>query len=335
VDLVLRAVSEAVPGREWSAAWKQGWPLYRRWFHRGGGAGPRLGECRAALERHMPELVPLLDELRRVGGVDAEGARFLSLYRPPAFSVGCSQAVWLRGEPMLVRNYDYHPGLFEGRIWSTRWAGTGVIGTADCLWGLLDGMNEHGLAVALAYGGRRDVGDGFGVPVILRYVLQVARNRDEAVAALARIPSHMAYNVSVVDASGGVATVELIPDRAARVTERAVATNHQEGFSAARHPLAMSSLAREQVLVHRLRSPEETPSSFAAAFLEPPLHRRLGPDGYGTLYTAAYRPGLGVVDFRWPGLSWRHSFDSFDAGQVTVQLASVGAPRVRPRVRPA
>jgi predicted choloylglycine hydrolase len=283
----------------------------------------------------MPELLPLLDELRAVAGADAEGTRFLTLYRPPPFAVGCSQAIWLRGQPTLVRNYDYHPRLFEGRLWHTRWLGTAVIGTGDCLWGLLDGMNEHGLAVALAYGGRHDLGDGFGVPLILRYLLQVCRDRDQAVAALERLPSHMAYNVSVVDRAGGSATVELIPDRPARVTSRAAATNHQQGFSATRHPLTMSSLAREQVLVHRLRALEETAASFAAAFLEPPLYRRLDADGYGTLYTASYRPRRGVVHYRWPGLSWRHSFDAFDEGRVTVQLARAASESGGAKRRPA
>ena len=30
-------------------------------------------------------------------------------------------------------------------------------------------MNEYGLVVALSFGGSREVGDGFGIPLILRY----------------------------------------------------------------------------------------------------------------------------------------------------------------------
>ena len=47
-----------------------------------------------------------------------------------------------------------------------------MLGTSDLLWGLLDGMNEDGLAVSLTFGGRQDVGDGFGIPLVLRYVLE-------------------------------------------------------------------------------------------------------------------------------------------------------------------
>ena len=44
---------------------------------------------------------------------------------------------------------------------------------SDCLWGLLDGVNDAGLAVSLTFGGRRDVGDGFGIPIVVRYLLEV------------------------------------------------------------------------------------------------------------------------------------------------------------------
>ena len=43
---------------------------------------------------------------------------------------------------------------------------------SDCLWGLLDGMNDRGLAVSLTFGGRPDVGDGFAIPLVVRYVLE-------------------------------------------------------------------------------------------------------------------------------------------------------------------
>jgi hypothetical protein len=36
-------------------------------------------------------------------------------------------------------------------------------------------------------------------------------------------------------------------------------------------------------------------------------------DGFGTMYTAAYRPNDGVVDYVWPGSTWRRGFDSPDA----------------------
>ncbi len=65
---------------------------------------------------------------------------------------------------------------------------------SDGLWGLLDGMNAAGLVLSLTFGGRQVVGEGFGVPLILRYVLEFCRTTEEATEVLARIPCHMTYN---------------------------------------------------------------------------------------------------------------------------------------------
>jgi predicted choloylglycine hydrolase len=73
--------------------------------------------------------------------------RLLALYPPPPDVTACSQGVWTCGAPVLVRNHDYTPSLFEGVIFSSAWTGRRVVGMGDCLWGLLDGMNDAGLAV--------------------------------------------------------------------------------------------------------------------------------------------------------------------------------------------
>ena len=66
---------------------------------------------------------------------------------------------------------------------NTGYLGRRVVGTEDCGWGLLDGVNDAGLAVSLTFGGRPQVGDGFGIPLILRYVLQTCTDVDQAVGA--------------------------------------------------------------------------------------------------------------------------------------------------------
>ena len=132
------------------------------------------------------------------GGGDV-AARFLSLYCPPQYLTGCSQAAWQGGEPLLVRNYDYDPRAFEATVLRSAWGDRQVLGTSDCLVGLVDGINDAGLAVSLTFGGRRVVGRGFGMPILLRHVLQTCGTTPEAVRVLAGLPTHMAYNVTVVD----------------------------------------------------------------------------------------------------------------------------------------
>ena len=84
---------------------------------------------------------------------------------------------------------------------------------SDCLWGLLDGMNERGLAVSLTFGGRRVLGDGFGIPIVVRYLLETCDRVAEVRATLARLPYSLSHNLTVVDREGDVLTAYLSPDR--------------------------------------------------------------------------------------------------------------------------
>ncbi|NBP86500.1 MAG: hypothetical protein EBU54_15470, partial [Mycobacteriaceae bacterium] len=130
-------------------------------------------------------------------------------------------------ERALIRNYDYHPDLFERVVMSTRFADRAVIGTSDCLWGLLDGMNSDGLAVSLTFGGAKGSGPGFGIPLVVRYLLEVAGTTAEALAALARIPVSMSYNLTLTDRKRDTRTVYLAPAGAMEVRDVPLATNHR------------------------------------------------------------------------------------------------------------
>lgn len=52
-----------------------------------------------------------------------------------------------------------------------------------------------------------------------------------------------------------------------------------------------------------------------------PLFSTAYDSGFGTLYTAAYRPAEGSVDYRWPSFSWRLAFSPFVEGEHTEVLA--------------
>jgi len=319
--LRFRAVEEVSPGPVWRALFAEFWPAYRRWYLQGGETSlPYYLECARALKAHMPELVDTYETLvALVGGGDLE-ARFLSMYCPPPYVSGCSQAVWPGSHPVLMRNYDYPAQLCEGVILKTSWNGRAVIGASDCNWGLLDGMNEDGLAVSLAFGGRRVVGPGFGVPIMLRYVLQTCTWIGEAAAALVRIPVHMSYNVTMVDSSGDFATVYLAPDRAGVVRRTAVATNHQRRIEWHQHASATASVERERRLLLMLQDNELSPEALRSSFLRPPIYSTAFARGFGTLYSAAYWPTERRTEFFWPLEAWHQSFDAFTPGERSIRF---------------
>lgn len=321
MHLIFRAISEPRPGPRWAGVFSEYWPAYRRWWAKDGlSVRPSYAECQRALKRHMPEIVPLWQDLAELAGGGDDAARFLSFYGPPAYLTACSQAIWPGEEPLLVRNYDYSPRAFDALLLHSQWQGRTVLGMTDGLFGLVDGMNDAGLAVSLTFGGRREVGEGFGVPLILRYILQTCETADEAGAALARIPSHMSYNVTVLDRARRYLTAYLAPDRQTIVTRAAVATNHQERVEWVGHARFTATVERERFLLQRLTLHVEPAEKFIAAFLRPPLYSTAFGQGFGTLYTAAYRPAQGLLDIHWPGSVWHQGLDGFTESGRSIRV---------------
>ena len=321
-NLTMYGIHEAQPGPRWRALFEATWPGYRAWYLRAGReARPEPTEAAVALSRHMPELLPVWAKLSEQTGFDQLATTMLTQWDLPAFApAGCSQVAVAAPEPMLLRNYDYHPELFEGVSISTDYLQP-VIGTSDCLWGLLDGMNEAGLTISLTFGGDRCVGTGFAIPLVVRYLLETCRTVPEAWQAVQRLPIAMSYNLTMIDTAGHSGTARVGPDRPAEFRARTLATNHRwdaptdPGHAARYHSVERLDLLKSMVVDH------DDSAQLVTALLRPPLHAVDYRNGFGTLYTAEYRPASGSVTYHWPGTSWRRSFDSPDE-QTSVVLAA-------------
>lgn len=313
LELTYFLIREDVPGQRWRQLFDAVWPGYRAWYLQDGDAArPTLPAARDALERFMPELMPAWSRLVELVGDDPTAARMLTLYNPPAFLPGCSQVAIPGPKPMLIRNYDYHPDLCERVIYSSCFTDRRVIGAGDCLWGLLDGMNDHGLAVSLTFAGQRGAGTGFGIPLVVRYLLETAGSVADGVRVLGRVPVHMAYNLMLVD-GGDAVTVLVQPGAPPEVFDLRAATNHRGTVPLdAAHATRFRSVERQQALFDLLDQIDTARDRADAieTFLRPPLYSTEFDRAFGTLYTAAYRPAAGVVDFVWPGSRWRLDFDS-------------------------
>lgn len=314
MQLIFRTVSEDRPGPKWRGLFDLHWPAYRHWFLSDGiEERPTYAEGRAMLKAHMPELLDTYDTLCEAAGGGDIAARFLSLYRPPAYLTGCSQVVWPEG-PLLIRNYDYNPALCEGLILRSCWNGRPVLAMVDCLWGVLDGVNDAGLAISLTFGGRRVVGDGFGIPIVLRYILEFCETAKEAGEVLRRVPVHMAYNVTAVDRNGTFVTAFMAPDRETVVRPVPIAANHQGVVDWHTYARFTSTRERERFIYFRLRDPEMTSERLLTCFLRSPLYTTAYDHGFGTLYTSAYDASTRSARYVWPDGEWRQSIDGFTEG---------------------
>jgi predicted choloylglycine hydrolase len=318
MELAFEAIAEDRPGPKWRALFDRHWHAYSRWFLREGvRARPTYMASLRAIRQHMPELLPAYEAISEAaGGGDLE-ARFLAMWCPPLYVGGCSQLILTGDEPALIRNYDYSPKLLEGSWFASRLNGRRVLAMGDCLWGVLDGINEDGLALSLSFGGRTVVGKGFGIPIVMRYALEFASSVLEAVKIFERVPVHMSYTISAVDRAGRYATIFVNPDRPVEVTEQLVSTNHQHEVEWPRHATATRSVERADALksVTRHKTDEAL-----AAFFRPPLFQISYEKGYGTLYTALYRPTDASCELVWEHERWRQSCADFRDGAKTVQL---------------
>ncbi|GAB2566705.1 C45 family autoproteolytic acyltransferase/hydolase [Leucobacter ruminantium] len=321
-------IVEDRPGERWRALFDAVWPGYRAWYLRDGdGARPDLATAERMLRLHMPELVPTWERLVSLTGGDETAARMLTLWNPPRFLPGCSQVAVSAPEPVLLRNYDYGLELFEQVHSSTRYGSRRVIGTSDCLWGLLDGMNEDGLAISLAFGGRPGDGDGFAAPLVVRYLLEVAGDVAEALRRLETIPVSMFYNLSMVDVGGETATAYVGPGMRPEVTRDPVATNHR-----GRHPeypehaRRFRSVERQELLTDAVE--RDGADGAAAAMLGPEAFSHDYDNAFGTLYTAVYRPRRGEVEYLWHSRSWTRTLTSTE--ETIIVTLDDDAPEPRP-----
>ncbi len=304
------AADEPLPGEAWRQRFIAGWPAMRTWYLKEGLAPrPTVPAARAALQRHMPELLPVYERLCALVGDDDIAHRCLSCLDPPPVIAGCSQAVWLgEGGPALLRNYDFELQLTSGCVEMASWGGRRVITMAQRAWGALDGMNEDGLVASLTFGGSFARGRGFSMILVLRYVLETCRTVTEAVAVLTRVPVPMSQNVTVLDRSGAFATVFVGPDRTPLVTDGRVCANHQD------RPIPPQQETRWHAGAPRESSAERSGAAACGsrrrstdahrAMLKPPLYRACRADGYATVYTASTAAcGHRGLHLAWQGLA--------------------------------
>ena len=122
---------------------------------------------------------------------------------------GCSS---LAKDGIYIRNYDYHPKTYEGRLLLVKPSGGyASIGFSGRGIGRIDGLNEKGLAVGFHFVNRLKPGEGFICTTIARIILDTCKDSDEAIDVLRKLPHRHSFNYSLYDRSGKAAVVEASP----------------------------------------------------------------------------------------------------------------------------
>lgn len=328
MHLTFKSLTEERPADALRQAFAHGWPGWSAWMRKRRTVTTKdVRDARLALRQHMPEFETLWDRWQEVCGDAPETAVFLSFWSPPRYLVQCSQAVMADDQgPLLIRNYDLDPKVNEATLLSSNWRGRRVAGMVEGIVGLADGMNDAGLAASLTFGGRTVSSNGFGIPLIIRYVLELCTDVQQAVEALRTVPSHMSYNVTVADTAGGWATVMLAPDRPAIVTDDRFTTNHQLGVEWPRHGRFSNTLERAKHLASMFESTHLSTDLLINEFLRAPLASTGYEKGFGTIYTAVYRPLARRMSLHWmDGAREDHALENVIPGERFIHYSSAGS----------
>jgi predicted choloylglycine hydrolase len=323
IEKTFRAVSVGKDLESLRDLFRANWPSYKRWFFNEGERNrASYLESRQSLSYYMPELMPLYDSLLTALDCDDQQARFLCLYNPPPVASACSQFIVTKPFSVLIRNYDFPPQKCDGIILCTTWGDARVLAMGDCIWGVLDGVNSAGLAVSLSLGGAGIHGDGFGVTLILRYLLQTCDSVDLALKTLGRIPISMDYNIALVDSTGDSATAYVAPLREPQITAHRFSANHPPDTLNCRLSAFSDSRQRQREMKRLDGEADLSPDEIGKAFLKTPIYRPYERFTSGTLYTVLYYPASRQAAFHWPGRVWQLSLDHFQQGELKIRYGS-------------
>jgi len=183
-------------------------------------------------------------------------------YRVYAKDSGCSV---FTAEDFLVRNYDYHPATYDGRLtfFQPNDGGYATMAPVSRVTGRMDGINEHGLTMGYNFMHRKKPGDGFVCYMIGRLILETCRDVDEAVTLLKAIPHRSSFSYILLDKKGITQIVEVTP-RDINIREHHYCTNHFEVLTHENRKVLTDSKERMQAMTAQVNSGLTAKQAFTA-----------------------------------------------------------------------
>ncbi|MBD5551677.1 MAG: acyl-CoA--6-aminopenicillanic acid acyl-transferase [Lachnospiraceae bacterium] len=137
-------------------------------------------------------------------------------YNIPVEIRGCTAFAFTKGNRVIYgRNNDLPPYLKKGsksEIYAPDGGGRFQITTSSFINGE-EGLNEHGLAVAMTFvmTDIEKIQAGFNSCFIVRYLLEKAKNAEQAISLLQKLPIASNCNILLADRSGRMVVAECTP----------------------------------------------------------------------------------------------------------------------------
>ena len=310
--LTFEAIEQLEPGPRWAELFEAHWPRYRAWFLQEGEAARTVVRRLAARAAGAHARARAGVRARRASSQEAATSRRASSQcgrRRPISPAARRRSGRGDGARCSRATTTTRPSGSRARSFTRAWVRP-VIGIGRLRVGPArrdERCRPRGLARVRRQEGRRR---GFGVPIVVRYLLETCETTEQARATLpaAAVPPRAHPD----DRRSRGRRLHGVPRARSRVelTTAVAATNHQGSVEWHEHAPATRSVERQRML-ERLVSDAGSADGFVEGFLEPPLFATDGDRRLGTLYTVAYHVGEGRAEFRWPELSWDQSFGGF------------------------
>ncbi|MDY0408013.1 C45 family peptidase [Virgibacillus soli] len=169
-------------------------------------------EIKSVLQKYCPQLLEEIVGIQE--GLEISEVDVFQLFAgydmPKLQTFGCTSVAT---KDFYVRNYDFSPEIYDGSfLVYENLEGDQVCGNSQMLVGRLDGMNHHGLVVGLHYVHQEPYRKGFLCSTIVRIVLEICCNVEEAIDLLKELPHASSYNYSLMDKEGNIAVFESSTD---------------------------------------------------------------------------------------------------------------------------
>jgi predicted choloylglycine hydrolase len=168
-------------------------------------------------------------------------------YRVNINPSGCSIVVV---EDYMIRNYDYHPKTYDGRmlLFQPTDGGYSTIGLSQKITGRSDGMNEKGLSMGYTFMNRKRPGDGFVCYMIGRLLLEYCANTEEAIDLLKEIPHRGSFSYLLFDINSTIPSIVETSPRRVEVRRGYTCTNHFKILTEENRRVLDDSKKREQMM---------------------------------------------------------------------------------------
>ena len=248
--------------------------------------------CEAIISQHAPELLEELQGCIDGSGYNADAMKALviGLDDEPACSIVALGGPWTPdGNILFGRNYDGSSSFTEfNTVYRTApHNALASFGCSNIFIGRLDGLNEAGLAVAVASVGHDDEQPGIMCHLVVRSILDRCREVADAVEFLERIPHTWNCNYLIADASRNIAIVEASPQQ---VLKRYIT----DGFA------TITNHFQSPVMAHYERIEERPPDSEdRLCKIQQWLERQNNPVGHSELQKMLRDRKNGAYTYRW------------------------------------